>query len=233
MSNFSGVGYTAKVIEAGPEPIAMVMNAHSLQVTSLPPPALPPPPPHRGPPHPPLPSPGRLWSRGTLSKRQEEMRGSRYFIGEQVCQPHNQLHILWLNRRRRLESIGEAAEGAIWAQVHVGFLPRAVSPAGSLALPAPFELTSPCAGHAEEDCRSHSSPGAPGETAGHRFNHRSICWVLYYFLFRFEIFSNKKVSFHHSHHCMILDFCMLQFFHNKKCFNSSSCSLFYFHVHLK
>lgn len=32
MSNFSRVGYIAKVIEAGPEPFTMVINAHSLQV---------------------------------------------------------------------------------------------------------------------------------------------------------------------------------------------------------
>lgn len=90
-----------------------------------------------------------------------------HFIGEQGCQPQNQLHFLWLNRPRRLESVGEAAEGAVWAQVHVGFLPCAVSPAGSLALPAAFEFTSPCAEHAEEDYRSQSSPGVPGEPPDH------------------------------------------------------------------
>lgn len=94
-----------------------------------------------------------------MSEQQEETVGSMCFIREQGCQPQDRLHRFRLGGRRSLESVGETAQGAIWAQMHVGLLPRAVSPAGPLALPAPFEFTSP---YAEEDQRSQSSPGVVG-----------------------------------------------------------------------
>lgn len=85
--------------------------------------------------------------------------GQHVFYEEQVCQPPNRLHILCLMGHWRLESIGDTAQGGIWAQVHEGFILGAVSPAGSLAIPAPFEFTSPCG---EEDHRSQDSPGVTG-----------------------------------------------------------------------
>lgn len=54
--------------------------------------------------------------------------------------------------------------------MHVGFVLRAVRPAGPVALPAPFEFTSPYAG---EDSGSQSHPGVAGYITGHRFNKRS------------------------------------------------------------
>lgn len=82
--------------------------------------------------------------------------GQHVFYEEQVCQPQNQLHILWLMEHCRLDSIGDTAQGGVWAQVHEGFVLGAVSPAGSLAIPAPFEFTSPCK---EESHRSQNCLG--------------------------------------------------------------------------
>ena len=78
------------------------------------------------------------------------------FIGEQGRRPQNQLNIFNLGH---LESIGETAQGGIRAQLHVGFMPRAVRPAGPLALPTPFEFTPPCAG---EDPGSQNHPRVAG-----------------------------------------------------------------------
>ena len=65
-----------------------------------------------------------------------------YFTGGQGCQSQNQLNLFGLDR---LESVRQTAQGGIRAQVHVGFIPRAVSPAGPLAIPTSFEFTSPYA----------------------------------------------------------------------------------------
>ena len=79
-----------------------------------------------------------------------------YFTGGQGCQSQNQLNLLCLDR---LESVRQTAQGGIRAQMHVGFILRAVSPAGPLAIPTPFEFTSP---YAEEGPGSQSHPGGAG-----------------------------------------------------------------------
>lgn len=85
--------------------------------------------------------------------------GQHVFYEEQVWRPQNQLHILWLMGRCRLDAVGDTAQGGIRAQVHEGFVPGAVSPAGSLAIPAPLEFTSPC-----EDEGHRSQKKSPGVT---------------------------------------------------------------------
>lgn len=54
--------------------------------------------------------------------------------------------------------------------MHEGFMPGAVSPAGSLSIPAPFEFASPCA---EEDHRSQDSPGVTGQATVNIYIHGS------------------------------------------------------------
>lgn len=73
--------------------------------------------------------------------------------------PRTRYTYLFRLRGQRSGSVGEATQGGIWAHVHVGLLPRTVSPAGPLALPAPLKFTSP---YAEEDHRSQSSPWVAG-----------------------------------------------------------------------